>query len=73
MYPNPVKAGESVYFKKLLYSARIIIQNALGQMVLNDSNWNNNYKLNTNNLDSGTHLVKITRQKQRYVLKLIIR
>jgi hypothetical protein len=73
MYPNPVKAGEPVYFEELPYGATIIIQNTLGQVLLNDSNWNNNYKLNTTNLDCGIHFVKITRQKQGYVLKLIIK
>lgn len=73
MYPNPVKAGEPVYFEELPYETTITLQNTLGQVVLNDISWNNSYKLNTNNLGSGIHFVKITRQKQHYVLKLIIK
>lgn len=64
-FPNPAKGD--IYFRNLESKSNVIIQNMLGQIVLNET-INESNKISTESLENGTYMIRYGNKVQKLII-----
>ena len=72
MFPNPVRAGEPVYFSNIPISTKLTILNHSGKEIFKDEIKTHRYRMETFGFVYGIYFIKMTSQKEVTTFKLMI-
>lgn len=73
VYPNPANEKANINIKGLNSEAQIIVSDMQGRIVWSDETFENNYELNTSNMQAGVYFIKITSENIVKTQKLIVK
>ena len=73
VYPTPASERTNINIKGLNRDAQIIVSDMQGRIVWSDETFENNYELNTSNMQSGVYFIKITSENIVKTQKIIVR
>ena len=73
VYPNPANEKANINIKGLNSEAQIIVSDMQGRIVWSAETFENNYELNTSNMQAGVYFIKITSENIVKTQKLIVK